>query len=157
MTPTLELFIGSPLSGEEARFLKQLVADFSGQNTLILANFEITKTIRSRQIDFVVITDDHAELLEHKHLRGPICGSDNGPWRLTNFAGQVIDYPGENPWSQASQAKFLLSDIMLAFANSGAAPSPLNRAFFREFDASVCIYPQIDAGSQLTPGNFKVR
>ena len=157
MTPTLELFIGSPLSGEEARFLKQLVADFSGQNTLILANFEITKTIRSRQIDFVVITDDHAELLEHKNLRGPICGSDNGPWRLTNFAGQVIDYPGENPWSQASQAKFLLSDIMLAFASSGAAPSPLNRAFFREFDASVCIYPQIDAGSQLTPGNFKVR
>jgi hypothetical protein len=155
MPPTIELLIGSPLSGEEARFLMQLYADFSNQNVLLLANFEITKANRSRQIDFIVVTDDHAELLEHKNLRGPICGSDNGPWRLTNFAGQLVDYPGENPWSQASQAKFLLSDLMLAFANRGSAPPPLNQAFFREFDASVCIYPQIDPGSQLTPGNFK--
>ncbi|HVB57988.1 MAG TPA: nuclease-related domain-containing protein [Candidatus Acidoferrales bacterium] len=156
MTPAIELLIGSPLSGEEAHFLRQLFADFSAQNVLILANFEITKSNRSRQIDFVVITDDHAELLEHKNLRGPICGSDNGPWKLTNFAGELVDYSGENPWSQASQAKFLLSDVMLAFANRGAAPPPMNQSFFREFDASVCIYPQIDAGSRLTPGNFKV-
>lgn len=47
MKPTIKLLIGSPLSGEEARFLKQLFVDLSSQDALILANFEITKENRS--------------------------------------------------------------------------------------------------------------
>lgn len=155
MTTTIELLIGSPVSGEEGRFLRQLFADFAGQNVLILANFEVGSANRSRQIDFVVVTDSHTELLEHKNFNGPIFGSDNGPWKLKNFSGQFVGYPGENPWSQASQAKFVLSDAMRAFSSSGAAPGPMNQAFYREFDASVCIYPQIATGSQVTAGNFK--
>src|SRR5713101_1524065 len=155
MTPTIELLIGSPVSGEEARFLKQLFADFDGQNVLILANFDVSSASRSRQIDFVVVTDSHTELLEHKNFNGPVFGSDNGAWKLKSFSGHLVEYQGENPWSQASQAKFVLSDAMRAFSSGGAAPGPLNQAFYREFDASVCIYPQIATGSQLTAGNFK--
>jgi hypothetical protein len=155
MAPTIELLIGSPVSGEEARFLKQLFADFAGQDVLILANFDVGNANRSRQVDFVVVTDSHTELLEHKNFNGPVFGSDNGPWKLKNFSGQFVGYPGENPWSQASQAKFVLSDAMRAFSSGGAAPGPINQAFYREFDASVCIYPQIATGSQVTAGNFK--
>ena len=148
--------IGSPLVGDEAEFLTRLFTDLSSQDTLILANFEISKAGKSRQIDFVAITNTHAELLELKGFQGPIIGTDNGPWKLTNVAGQVITYPGENPWVQASQAKYLLSDLMLAFSQKATAiPSPLNKAFYREFDTSVCIYPQLDPASQLTKGNFK--
>jgi Nuclease-related domain len=156
MKPTVEVLIGSPLSGEEAQFLKRLFTDLSGQDSLILTNFEITKAGKSRQIDFVVITNTHAQLLEHKALKGPIIGTDNGPWKLTNASGQVVVYPGENPWVQASKAKYLLSDLMFDFAHKTAGvPLPLNQAFYREFDASVCIFPQIDPASQLTKGNFK--
>src|SRR5271170_7846834 len=155
MMPTIELLIGSPVAGEEARFLKQLFADFAAQNVLILANFDVGNANRSRQIDFVVVTESHTELLELKNFNGPILGSDNGPWKLKNFSGQFVEYPGENPWAQASQAKFVLSDAMRAFSSGGAAPSAMNQAFYREFDASVCIFPQITTGSQVTTGNFK--
>ena len=156
MKPTVEVLIGSPLSGDEAQFLARLFTDLSGQDVLVLANFEITKAGKSRQIDFIVITNSHAELLEHKALQGPIIGTDNGPWKLTNSAGQLVTYPGENPWFQASQSKYLLSDLMFAFSQKIAAiPGPLDRAFYREFDASVCIYPQLDPASKLTKGNFK--
>jgi len=156
MKPTTEVLIGAPLSGDEAHFLTRLFSDLSGQDALILANFEITKAGKSRQIDFVIITNTHAQLLEHKALQGPVIGTDNGPWKLTNAAGQVVIYPGENPWVQASQAKYLLSDLMLAFSQKTAAiPGPLNKAFYREFEASVCIYPPLDPASQLTRGNFK--
>jgi hypothetical protein len=68
----------------------------------------------------------------------------------------VVVYPGENPWVQASKAKYLLSDLMFEFAyKTAGVPRPLNQAFYREFDASVCIFPQIDPASQLTKGNFK--
>jgi energy-coupling factor transporter ATP-binding protein EcfA2 len=156
MKPTAELLIGSPLFGAEACFLTRLVTDILGQDVLILANFEITKAGKSRQIDFVVVTNTHTELLEHKALQGPIIGTENGPWKLTDATGQVVSYPGENPWLQASQAKYLLSDLMFAFSQkSPPIPGPLNRAFYKEFDASVCIYPQIDPASKLTKGNFK--
>jgi hypothetical protein len=156
MKPTIEVLIGSPLTGDEADFLTRLFADLSGQDALILANFEITKAGRSRQIDFIVITNTHSELLEHKALRGPVIGTDNGPWKLTNTSGQLVPYPGENPWVQASQAKYLLSDVMFKFSEKAAGvPGPLNKAFYKEFDASVCVYPQLDPGSRVTKGNFK--
>lgn len=156
MKPTVEVLIGSPLAGNEAQFLTRLFTDLSGQEVLLLANFEITKAGKSRQIDFVVVTNMHTELLEHKALQGPIIGTDNGPWKLTNTAGQVVTYPGENPWVQVSQAKYLLSDLMLAFSQkTSTIPGPLNNAFYREFDASVCIDPQLDPASKLTKGNFK--
>jgi hypothetical protein len=63
MQPTVSILIGSPLSGVEARFLRQLHADLHGVQALILANFD-TK----RQIDFVVITPKFAGLLELKHF-----------------------------------------------------------------------------------------
>jgi hypothetical protein len=97
MKPTIEVLIGSPLAGDEAHFLTRLFADLSGQDALILANFEITKAGKSRQIDFIVITNTHAELLEHNALQGPIIGTDNGPWKLTDASGQSVTYPGENP------------------------------------------------------------
>ncbi len=156
MKPTVDLFIGSSLSGEEARFLVRLISDLSAHKALIFANFEVGSAGKSRQIDFLIVTEKHTELLEHKSLRGPVFGTENGRWRLKDNAGKIVAYPGENPWSQASQAKIVLSDAMLDFAkNAAGIPLPINHAFFREFDASVCIYPQIHPESRVTKGNFK--
>jgi len=53
MEPTISLFIGDPLSGHEARFLRRLYADIESVGALILANFHVDQ----RQIDFVVVTE----------------------------------------------------------------------------------------------------
>ena len=76
MKPTNALLIGGPLSGQEARFLRTLYADLVPVGGLILANFHVG----SRQIDFVVVTDLMAAILELKHLPEPALGQQNGYW-----------------------------------------------------------------------------
>src|SRR5258707_6996007 len=104
MKPTIEVLIGSPLVGEEARFLVCLCSDLSRSNNsdsiLVLANFEVPAAVKSRQLDFLIITDSNRGLVELKCFRGPVFGGENGVWRLRDFSGQTVPYPGENPWSQ---------------------------------------------------------
>lgn len=160
MKPTIEILIGSPLVGEEARFLVRLHADLSARSTsdsiLILANFEIPATNKPRQIDFFVVSDSNRGLVELKCLHGPIFGGENGTWQLQAPSGQRVSYPGENPWYQTVQAKFALSDAMLKFSRcQKGIPAALNQSFYKEFEATVCIFPNIDPRSRVTPGNFK--
>ncbi len=160
MKPTIEVLIGSPLVGEEARFLVCLCSDLSRSNNsnsiLVLANFEVPAAVKSRQLDFLIISDSNRGLVELKCFRGPVFGSENGVWKLRDFSGQTVPYPGENPWSQTVQAKFALSDAMSDFSRGYAGiPSPVNQSFYKEFDATVCIFPNIHPQSRITTGNFK--
>jgi hypothetical protein len=119
-----------------------------------MVNFEVNH----RQIDFAVVTGDYAAVIELKCFRGPIFGDANGDWLLEDFAQQKKPYPGGNPWQQALAQKFALSDKMTEFqANTVDIPKPLGRAFYSEFDAFVCIHPEIDPRSHVTKGDFKVK
>ncbi len=66
-----------------------------------------------------------------------------------------MPYAGPNPWVQARDAKFALSDAMKAFAKRGAVPPPADKFFYKQFDACVAVYPRIESGSDLSPGDFK--
>ncbi len=154
MKPTTLIFIGTPLEGEEARFLRALHADLSGREALILANFEA----EGRQIDFVVVTPKYTALLEHKHFPLPIFGQQNGDWEYFNAAGARVRYSGGNPWQQARGAKYALSDAMRKFQRECRdAPGPTDgKGFYAQFAAFVCICPRIDPRSQVTKGDYKV-
>lgn len=150
MKPTNTLLIGGPLSGQEARFLRTLYADLEPVGALILANFHVG----SRQIDFVVVTDLMAAILELKHLPEPAFGQQNGYWFVEDRSGKRVRYPGPNPWQQTLEQKFALSDEMRRYEAQRGSDS--TRRFFTEFDAYVCIIPKIHPRSELTRGDNKV-
>ena len=152
MKPTNTLFIGGPVSGHEARFLRKLYADLEPVGALILANFYVG----SRQIDFVVVTESMAAILELKHLSEPAFGRQNGHWMLEDRSGRRVRYPGPNPWQQTLQQKFALSDEMRRYEAVTGRGSDPTRRFFSEFDAYVCIVPQIHPRSELVRGDNKV-
>ncbi len=150
MKPTNTLLIGSPLSGQEARFLRTLCADLEPTGALILANFHAG----SRQIDFVVVTESMAAVIELKHLPEPIFGQQNGRWLIEDRSGKRVPYPGPNPWQQTLEQKYALSDEMRQYEGRRGGYS--SRRFFAEFDAYVCIAPQLHPRSDVFRGDNKV-
>ena len=151
MKPTTQLLVGGSLSGHEARFLRTLYADFAPVGALILANFHA----RSRQIDFLVVTDSLAAILELKHLPQPVFGGQNGPWMVEDQSGKRVPYAGENPWEQTLAQKFALSDEMRRYASAGSDGHP-PRHFYAEFEAYVCVEPRIHPQSNVIRKNHKV-
>jgi Nuclease-related domain len=150
----IEIMIGAPVAGSEAVVLRRLCHDLAGADALLMVNFEVDH----RQIDFMVVTAGYAAVIELKCFRGPVFGDFNGDWLLEDFSQQKSPYPGENPWQQALAQKFALSNKMAGFHAHGVdIPKPLGRAFYSEFDAFVCVHPQIDPRSQVTKGDFKVK
>lgn len=155
MMPTIEILISSPLSGSEAAAL----CDFARLLTapaLILANFEISCNRAAHEIDFVVVTEKRAELIELKNITAPIRGGVNGPWRIETSPGLFVPYSGKNPWEQARDAKLALSDAMHEYAKARpAVPRPVRPRYYEQFDASVTIYPELMPRSQDCKGNYK--
>lgn len=154
MKPTIKIYVGRPVSGAEANAVRRLHAELStrGVDALFLVNF----TAKSRQIDCVVVTSHQAVLLDFKEITGPVRGGLNGPWFIRAHGGGEVRYPGENPYIETSSAKFAVSDEMAAFQRREVQiPPPLRKNFYRQFNAAVCICPEIAAGSSLTPGDFK--
>lgn len=156
MKPTIEILIGAPLSGSEASFLRKIYADLEAQGSgLILSNFEVPSGSASCQIDFVVVVSKRTELLELKCFSGRIFGDQNGLWRTEDHSGNVHVLQGHNPWEQARDAKLALNDAMHDYRKGRPdVPAPVKGRFF-DLDASVCVFPQIQAGSKVTSGNFK--
>ena len=147
----MRLLIGGSVSGHEARFLCRLYADLASIGGLVLANFQAG----SRQIDFFVVTDSLAAILELKHLPQPVFGRPNGRWMVEDPSGNRVPYPGPNPWEQTLQQKYALSDEMRRYA-SGTSDGDTQRRFFTEFEAYVCIVPQIHPRSDVIRKNRKV-
>jgi hypothetical protein len=152
MEPTITILTGAPVSGSEGRFLRQLYEDLAGTEALILANF----VARERQIDFVVVTAVYAAMLELKTFPRPMFGERNGDWEYLDFAGKRVRHP--NPYQQAVQEKYHLSDEMKLYRKKNpVAPGPSHDMFYEDFDAFVCVYPEIHRESRVTPGDHKIR
>lgn len=142
----MEILIGNPVTGTEAIVLRRLYEVLGERDGLILANFYVG----IRQVDYVIIVQDHAALIELKSVSGAVFGGQNGDWSIRDFTGQKRKYPGFNPWSQANAQALALSDEMSRFqkANSNI-PQPLSPPFYREFDTFACIYPAIHPESKI--------
>ena len=154
MKPTIEILIGAPVIGSEAAALRDLLSSLRPP-ALVLVNFEIQNSGTSRQIDLVAVTLQRAELIELKEFTAPVKGRENGPWQIETAPGVFVPYAGPNPWVQARDGKYALSDSMRAFTKRRPLPRPAKSSFFKQFDACVAVYPRIEAGSQLPPGNYK--
>ncbi len=154
MKSTIKIYIGRPVSGAEAKAVKRLHSGLSEQgiDALLLVNFQV----RNRQIDCVVISPTQATLLDFKEITGPVRGGMNGPWFIRAHGGGETRYPGENPYVEVSTAKYALSDEMAKFQkNRTDIPAPRKGHFYVQFDAAVCICPDIVPDSSLAQGDFK--
>ena len=156
MKPTIQMFMGSPVVGAEAKAVKRLHSDLCSRNldALMLVNVNAGR----RQIDCVVVTPNQATLLDFKEITGPLRGELNGAWHIKQRGGGEVRYSGENPYSQVSNAKYALSDEMGKFQRKhDEVPKPSKNKFFEQFEAAVCICPEIAPGSKLNRGDFKCR
>lgn len=160
MNPTFDVFWNAkPDVASELAFLKQLKADLAraGVPATIFANY-FTKT-RPRQVDFLVVTDEHVCHVELKGYTGVLHGGTNGPWSVVKRDGAVeVLEDRQNPYTQALACKMAISDDMHALArHDSAIPAPDNsRRFYTQFDSVVCIWPRLEDESQV-PGDYKVR
>jgi energy-coupling factor transporter ATP-binding protein EcfA2 len=153
----VEIYWGdSPGVASEVRFLRQLEADLDDRRipAVILANFFITRP--SRQVDFFVITDAHVCHVELKGYSRPLVGQINGQWSSRRRDGSLEIIDRQNPYVQALECKYALSDAMHDLAKrENGVPSSSGR-FYREFDSVVCIFPRLEDGSEV-PDDFRVR
>jgi hypothetical protein len=154
-----DFFLGAPLQEpSEIQFLNILCANLEKRNAhaIIFANFYAGRF--KQQIDFLVITPNCACVVELKNYNVPVFGEINGPWELRNVDGTLIkELRGRNPYHQARQAKYAISDEMhsLSRDHPELPTPPENRKFFSMMESVVCIFPNIQSGSQVTPGDYK--
>jgi hypothetical protein len=156
---TIEVFWGDePDEQSERNFLAQLKEDLAGRNAsaTILANFYAYRS--SRQIDFLVVTGNHACPVELKNYSGVLVGGTNGLWSTRRSDGtlQIIDR--QNPYGQAVLCKMAISDDFqfMADQDSGIPRPPRGRKFYTQLDSVVCIFPRLESGSQV-PSDFKAQ
>ncbi|HLN28165.1 MAG TPA: NERD domain-containing protein [Gemmataceae bacterium] len=158
MKTPIDIFCGSPLEIEsEILFLDDLTSTLEawGQPAVICANFLTERD--PHQIDFLVITGRCACHVELKHLTAPVLGKVNGRWELQLPDGRPKTLDG-NPYRQALDAKYAISDAMHDFAKiTPDIPRPPNNdKFFKTFESVVCVSPKVLPGSQV-PSDFRVR
>src|SRR4051812_30834044 len=88
---TVEVFLGNPIEVQsEQDFLARLQRDLSRSevSARVLANLHLGR--QSRQIDFVVITDQRVMQVELKAFAGPIVSAPaNGDWTIRVGAATV--------------------------------------------------------------------
>lgn len=144
------VFLGDPIDDPgEVRVINRLRRDLDRLDvpTSLFANF-IAAGRQQRQIDLLVLTSDrlvHCELKVFDQSR-PLVGGPNGPWKQVLPDGTERDLDG-NPYRQAQEATFAISDVRRALARQGRVPKA--DRFYRHIDTVVCIYPAVPRGSQL--------
>jgi hypothetical protein len=160
MAFSIDVYIGAPLEHESERsFLNRIYDDLREVNraAIILANFY--PPTRPRQINFLVVTERCAGLIELKAFNQPVEGGINGEWGLVLPDGSRKKLPLPNPHEQVVQCKFALSDEVRKLSEKDPDQwlIPGNNPLYKAVEGMVCIYPEIQAGSTVTPGDFRAK
>jgi len=103
----IEVFLGSDIDApSERRFLEQLRSDLAtaGVRAIIFANFLAGP--HRRQVDFFVITEHIACVIELKTLSLPVEGNYNGFWLRRKPNGTTEPLGKENPYRQTLNCKY---------------------------------------------------
>ncbi|MBA8909912.1 nuclease-related domain-containing protein [Aminobacter ciceronei] len=152
----IEIYFGEPVTQlSERRFLSRLVADLekAGRSAIILANVVLKTGGVSRQIDFIVATEHAAAVVEVKGFARAVRGGENGAWEERGDAPENwTPLRGENPYRQAVNARFAVSD---ALKEAGLAPANGSQPYLA-LHGVLCGYPQLPAGSAVPSGDQKV-
>src|SRR6266404_5518939 len=159
MKPVIDIYFGSPLElASEKEFLDRLVSDLRsrGESAFIFANFHTGKN--TLQVDFFVVTSKCACHIELKNYTAPVIGGVDGTWKLIKPDGDFTLDRNKNPYHQALNCKYGISDAMhkMARRDSSLLPPVKNRKFYSFIESVICIFPTVAAGSRISTDN-KVR
>lgn len=144
------VFLGDPIVDlSERRFLQRLRTDLAagGVYATILANFIAHPRGASRQVDFLIWTDQRLTHVELKTLdpKAPLAAPANGPWTQTLPGGQSRTLG--NGFRQAQTTTYAISDHLRSLARRGHLASDCD--FKRHIDTVVCVQTGIPAGSTV--------
>jgi hypothetical protein len=121
----------------------------------ILANLQVGR-LGDRQIDFVVITEYRAAVIELKTYPGRIMrGPHNGPWTIQVGTGSVREQG--NPLKQVLAAAQHFSDELHDFVAKADVPGPRRAGgpkgakFYTDLDAVACVFPAVPEESDWEP------
>lgn len=150
-TTDISVFLGGAIEHPwEEAFLNRMRRDLTSRDigALILANFNVRASKGQRQIDFLVLTAVRLTHVELKSLRqdAPVIGRRNGPWVQDLGGGRAREIT-PNPFQQAHQGTFAISDLAARLMARGDAP--LAKPFYKHVDTVVCIDPGIPSGSNF--------
>ena len=159
MNTTIDLYVGAPIEYEsERQFLRRLRSDLQskGESPIIFANFLVPKRNPVRQVDFLLILSKCVCHVELKGLAAPVVGEVNGDWSLRQPDGSMKSL-GANPYRQALECKFKISDEMRSFAQSRVGLPTLTggKKYYSQIESVVCVFPRLMPGSR-TPDDGKV-
>lgn len=143
------VYLGSPIEDPtERKFLARLRREFELTQTpvVVLANFHVGS--RRRQIDFVVVTADHAVVVELKGYRLPVQGKPNGPWFSTQADGSLRQLGSRSPYDQTVNNRFAVTDALATFLADGADARPAASGM-------LCIFPEPPHGSRIPASDHK--
>lgn len=159
MKPVIDIYLGSPIEiPSEKQFLARLVSDFHSRNesAFIFANFHTTKN--TLQVDFFVITSKCACHIELKNYTAPVVGGIDGTWKLLTPKGDMQVDRNKNPYHQALNCKYAISDAMheMARRDSTLSPKSKGRKFYTLIESVICIFPVLAPSSRIFTDN-KVR
>jgi len=148
----ITVYLGAPVEhASEERFLASLRRDLErrGLAATIFANLIVGRG--ARQIDFVVLTEQRLTLIELKSLNPQLLleGGPNGQW--IQHLGHGEKRRIGNPYRQALQAVYQLSDHVHELSAQGLVTTGTGK-FYRDVDTVVCLDPGIPAGSTIEPG-----
>jgi hypothetical protein len=155
----IEVFLGSDIDdSSERRFLEELRRDLAASEvrSIIFANFLAGP--HRRQVDFFVITEHVACVIELKTLSLPVEGNYNGSWLRRKPNGTVEPLGKENPYRQTLNCKYSISDAMrdLAKGRPTIRALPSGRQYYHFLDGVLCLYPNIPPGSKIPSGDYRV-
>jgi energy-coupling factor transporter ATP-binding protein EcfA2 len=159
MKPVIDIYLGSPIEiPSEKQFLARLVTDLRSRNesAFIFANFHTGKN--TLQVDFFVVTSKCACHIELKNYTAPVVGGVDGTWKLLTPNGDLEVDRNKNPYHQALNCKYAISDAMheMARRDSNLSPKVKGRKFYSLIESVVCIFPVLVPGSCVLTDN-KVR
>jgi hypothetical protein len=120
------VFLGDPIKDPgERRVLSKLRQDLARLEipALVFANF-VAPGRQQRQIDLLIRTPARLVNAELKVLDQslPVIGGVNGPWQQC-FADGAVRLLDPNPYRQAHNGTYAISDAMRDHARTGAVPS----------------------------------
>jgi RecA/RadA recombinase len=150
-TEHVHVFFGDPIEDPgELRFLHRLRTDLAGAGApaFVFANFVANPSRGSRQIDFLVLTEQRLTHVELKSVvpTRPVDGPANGPWSQRLAGGGEHRWDG-NAYRQAKAGTYAISDDLRRLVRAGFLPD--DGQPYRTIDTVVCLAPEIPDGSAL--------
>lgn len=146
--PRIQVLYGAPIVDRtEQRFLARLMRHLERTNkhALVLANFEAGPN--ARQIDFVVVTENAAVMVEVKGYRYPVTAMANGRW--TQQIGTGSPRAIGTPAAQAITNRFCISDLLRDYLAPVGDPRSAVQGM-------LCMFPEPPVGSSLPNSTQKL-